>query len=342
MGLRIGVGLPTGREGQTYPVPYVSPADFSRIARQAEALGFASLWANDHLTTPREFQTTHDQPPRFYDSLVTFASLASVTERIRFVLSVIVLPLRETVLFAKQVATLDQLSGGRLVLGVGIGTHREEFEAIHPHLARANRGLMLEEGIQALRCVFDTSPATFEGRYIHFKDVELAPKPIQKPFPMFINARGPVGLERVARSGDGWIAAVSRGSIRSPAAVASARADLAVRARGVGRDPGTIPVFIQTWLALGRDEREAETRLRRSQHFRRMRTRDPKRSENVLVEEYRAGNLLGSPEQVVEQLRAFERAGVEHIGLVVLGDTVDELMSDLEHLAERVLPSFQS
>jgi probable F420-dependent oxidoreductase len=340
MSLRIGVGLPTGREGQTYRVPYVRPADFSRIARQAEALGFASLWGNDHLTTPREFQVTRDQTPRFYDPLVTFASLASVTERIRFVLSVIVLPLREPVLFAKQVATLDQLSGGRLVLGVGIGTHREEFEAIHPHLARANRSLMLEEGIQALRCLFETQRATFDGRYIRFKDVELAPKPVQQPFPIFINARGPVGLERVARSGDGWIAAVSRGSIRSPVAIASARADLAERARAVGRDPGTIPVFIQTWLALGRDQREAEARLRRSQHFRRLLARDPNRSENALLEEYRAGNLLGGPEQVIEQLRAFERAGVDHVGLVVLGDTVDEFISDLELLAESVLPSF--
>jgi alkanesulfonate monooxygenase SsuD/methylene tetrahydromethanopterin reductase-like flavin-dependent oxidoreductase (luciferase family) len=225
---------------------------------------------------------------------------------------------------------------------VGIGTHREEFEAIHPHLARANRGLMLEEGIQALRCLLGTPPATFEGRYIRFKDVELAPKPIQKPFPIFINARGPVGLERVARSGDGWIAAVSRGSVGSPDAVSSARADLAARARAVGRDPGTIPVFIQTWLVLGQDEGEAETRLRRSQHFRRLRARNPERPENVLLDEYRAGNLLGSPEQVIEQLRAFERAGVEHVGLVVLGDTIDELMSDLERLAERVLPSFQS
>lgn len=78
MSLRIGVGLPTGREGQTYPVPYVRPADFSRIARQAGARGFASLWANDHLTTPREFQATPDQSPRFYDPLVTFASLGRV------------------------------------------------------------------------------------------------------------------------------------------------------------------------------------------------------------------------------------------------------------------------
>src|SRR5262245_6827299 len=107
--MRFGVGIPSCREGTAYPVPYVRPEEFPTIARRAEALGYYSLWANDHFTTPRAIQATQDQPPNFYEPIVTYASLVNVTERLRFVLSVIVLPQREPVLLAKQVATFDVL-----------------------------------------------------------------------------------------------------------------------------------------------------------------------------------------------------------------------------------------
>src|ERR671930_1992169 len=109
-------------------------------------------------------QATLERPPSFYEPLVTFASLAAVTERLRFVLSVVVVPEREPVLLAKQIATLDDISDGRVTLGVGIGAYREEFEAVHPARAKANRGAMLDVGIAALRCLFDSQVATYEGK----------------------------------------------------------------------------------------------------------------------------------------------------------------------------------
>src|SRR6266581_3166428 len=129
MRLRFGVGLPTCREGVAYPVGYVRPSDFTRIAQRAEQLGFDSLWANDHLTTPYILQETLDTPPSFYEPLITFASVAGVTHTIQLVLSVVVLPEREPVLLAKQIATLDDLSDGRVTLGVGIGDVRRQ---VHP------------------------------------------------------------------------------------------------------------------------------------------------------------------------------------------------------------------
>jgi probable F420-dependent oxidoreductase len=336
--MRFGVGLPTCREGTAYPTPYVQPSDFARIAHRAEALGFHSLWANDHLTTPRVMQATLDRPPRFYEPLVTFASLAGVTERLRFVLSVVVLPEREPVLLAKQIATLDELSGGRVVLGVGLGAYREEFEAVHPGLAGANRGAMLDEGIQALRRLFDDAPpVSFEGRYLAFRDIELAPRPRQQPFPVYVNADSDVGFDRVARLGDGWIA-----SAPTPAGLVEARAALAQHVTAAGRDPAAISVNVQIWASLGRDRSEAEARLRRSQHLRRLLAARPSRDEQVMVDEFAARNLLGGPDEVRAHLHALEHAGADHVGLIFLGQTVDELLADLDLFGERVLPDFPS
>ena len=337
MRLRFGVGLPTCREGVAYPVGYVRPSDFVRIAQSAEELGFDSLWANDHLTTPHILQQTLEQPPGFFEPLITFGSVAAVTRTIRLVLSVIVLPEREPVLLAKQVATLDDLSGGRVILGVGIGAYREEFESVHPARAKANRGAMLDEGIAALRCLFASQSATYEGTYLQFREVELAPKPRQKPFPIYVNAHGAQGLERVARSGDGWIA-----SAPTPEALAAARADLAQRTKAAGRDPAAISVNVQIWVCIGAAENDAVAKLRRSQHFKRLVARDPSRPESTVLDEFRASNLLGSPDQLIQRLQAFQAAGAEHVGLIFLGESVDELLEDVGAFSKNVMPAFAS
>jgi alkanesulfonate monooxygenase SsuD/methylene tetrahydromethanopterin reductase-like flavin-dependent oxidoreductase (luciferase family) len=200
---------------------------------------------------------------------------------------------------------------------------------------KANRGAMLDEGIAALRCLFESDAATYQGKYLQFHAVELAPKPRQQPFPIYVNAHGAQGLDRVARAGDGWIA-----SAPTPEALAAARADLAHRITDAGRDPGAISVNVQIWVCAGQDEDEAEAKLRRSQHFNRLLARDPTRPETTVVDEFRASNLLGSPDQLIERLRAFESAGAQHVGLIFLGQTVDELLEDITVFSQRVMPAF--
>lgn len=333
--MRFGVGFPTCREGVAYQVPYVRPQEFPTIARRAEALGYYSLWSNDHFTTPRVIQATQAVSPNFYEPLITYASLVHATRRLRFVVSVLVLPQREVILLAKQLATLDVLSEGRVVLGVGIGAYREEFEAVHPELKGANRGRILEEGVQALRLLFTRRRARFDGQYVRFGEVELAPKPVQDPFPIYISAHGAVGLRRTGRIGDGLIVAGLR-----PAGLAEAKRELAAGAAEGGRDPASLSLHAQIWLSFGRDQAEAEAKLRRSQHFSRLVANHPERSEAAVLAEYRAGNLFGNPDEVIEQLRVFEGAGVTHMGIVFLGATTDELLADMTLFAERVMPAF--
>ena len=335
--VRFGVGFPTCREGTAYPVPYARPAELVPLARRAEELGFHSLWANDHLTTPNAIRATQDAPPSFYEPIVTFAAVASATSRIKLMLGVVVLPEREVILLAKQLATLDQLSGGRVMAGVGIGSYREEFEAVHPELKGANRGRILEEGIQALRSLFADRRASYRGKYIHFEDVELAPKPAQEPFPILINAHDEVALRRVGRLGDGWVVAgldIDR--------AAAARVVVEAAAREAGRDPASLELHFQTWLSFGSDRAEAEGKLKRSQHWRRLKARSPERTDGELLEGYRAGNLLGTPDDVIAQIRALAAAtGAAHLGVVFLGETTAELVADMERFAARVMPAFR-
>lgn len=336
MGLRLGIGFPTCREGTAYPVPYARAEELIPLARRAEELGFYSLWANDHLTTPHAIRATQDAAPNFYEPIVTCAALAAATTRIKLLLGVVVLPEREVILLAKQIATLDRLSNGRVMMGVGIGGYREEFEAVHPDLKGANRGKMMEEGIEAMRALFAERRTGYKGRYVHFEDVELAPKPVQSPFPFLINAHEDAALRRVGRMGDGWVVA---GLAFDRAAAARAVVDAA--AREAGRDPAAIELHFQIWLSFGTDHAAAEAKLKRSQHWRRMASRSPELSENALLERYRAGNLIGNPDEVIAQIRALvAAAGPAHLGVVFLNDTTAELVADMELFSARVMPAF--
>ena len=337
--MRVGVGFPGCREGTAYPVGFVRSGDLAAVARRAEELGYYSLWSNDHLTTPHGVRATQAEIPNFYEPVVTYATFANITERLRFMLGVITLPQRDVVLLAKQVATLDRLTGGRVMLGVGLGAYREEFEAVHPRLKGAHRGTMVEEGIQGLRRLFADERASFTGRYVQFAGVELAPKPSQRPFPIYVTAHASSGLERVGRLGDGLIVAA-----RSPEQTRHEWAEVRQAAAAHRRDPGALSLHVQTWLAFGDTTRQAEERVLGSQHFRRMSAGLPSggdrlRTDDELLAEYRAGNLLGTPAAVAAQVGAFRAAGASHLGIIFLVDSMDGLLADMEVFARKVVPA---
>jgi probable F420-dependent oxidoreductase len=333
--MRFGLAFPTAREGTSNPVSYIHPRDFVRLAQRAEALGFYSLWGNDHLSTPGVVQATGAESPNAYEPLITFAALANVTERLRFMLGIIIMPQREPVLLAKQAATLDVLSGGRLMLGVGVGGYRDEFVAIRPDLAKANRSVMLEEGIQALRVLFNEPRASFEGRYIAFRDVEIVPKPVQQPLPILVSGRGAAAIKRAARFGDGWVIGEP-----PPEGISAARDAFHAAAREAGRDPQDLPIHSQIWACFDASEAEAEARLKETQHFRRALAEHPERTAEQQVARFRTTHLFGTVEQVIEKIRGYESIGIHHLNVVFSSNNIDELLADMEYFAEQVMPSF--
>src|SRR5262249_13885962 len=144
----------------------------------------------------------------FYEPLVTFSYVAAHTQRIRLATGIIVLPMRTMPVLAKQVATLDQLSGGRMILGVGTGAYREEYEALCPDARDARRGEIVDEGMRALRLRFTERRASFRGKHVRFQDVECFPKPRQSPLPMYAGGNHPEVRRRAGEYGEGWMPAV--------------------------------------------------------------------------------------------------------------------------------------
>jgi probable F420-dependent oxidoreductase len=332
--MQIGLGIPTCREGLAYPSGFADLPATAPLAQRAAQLGFDSLWANDHLATQRVVMDSLPTPPNFYEPIVTFAYLAPQVPRLRFVLATIVAPLREPVLLAKQIATLDQASGGRVVLGLGIGAYREEFEAINRAAATINRGAMLDETVQALRLLFGQRRAAYAGKYVGFAEIEVFPKPRQHPLPIYLSGNSPDAIRRAALVADGWILAGA-----SPERARSSIALLRQTAEAAGRDPGEIQACVQAWVSVGETEREATSRLVDSQHFRRLRALDPHDDEAAAIHAFAEKNLFGSPDQALQRIDEYGQAGVDHLGLVFLADRMDELLGAVEQFGNRVLPN---
>jgi probable F420-dependent oxidoreductase len=329
--MRFGLGIPTCREGLAYPSGFADLQAIAALARAAEDDGFDALWGNDHLITQQVVMNTLPSPPSFYEPLITFAYLAGQTSRIRFVVGTVVAPMREPVLLAKQAATLDRASNGRFVLGLGIGAYREEFEAIAHPPPKANRGAMLEESLLALRALFDERRTTFSGKYCRFPEIEISPKPVQRPFPIYLGSNSPAGIERAGRLADGLIIAGV-----SPERTHEAVTSLRQAARDAGRDPAQLQTCVQVWVANGVSPADARTALEDSQHFRRLRALKAGEAVDDLVDTFARSNLYGTAEHINDQLTAYRDAGADLLTVIVLANPIDELTERAHLFAQSI------
>jgi probable F420-dependent oxidoreductase len=336
MSVRISAGLPTGMEGLTYPIPFSDPETIIRIAQAAEKFGYDSVWGNDHMTTQNYVRAEFPVPPRFWEPLMVYAFVLSNTKTLKVGTGILVLPMRrDIVVTAKQITTLDHFGKGRLEIGVGIGAYREEFKALQPD-CKLERGDIVDEGLQALRLLFAERVATFEGKYYHFKDVELYPKTYQKRIPIYVGGNNANNVRRAVAWGDGWLPAGMEVD-RLGALVIQMR-EMAQRA---GRDPNTIEVAPQFVVHLGKTREAARARYRESQMSKHMTSL----SKSTLREQTASSediNLIGSAEEVIEKAMAFRKAGVTHfLGLYFAANSVDELVDQMHMFAEEVMPKIK-
>lgn len=244
--MEIGVRIPhTGRRA--------SPAFVREWCVTADQAGFDSLWGVDHVVMPQRVESEYVLPrtpakieddavsdllaPN-YELVTTMAFVAAITERIKIGSAVAVLPIRNAVLLARQLATIDQYSGGRLVFGVGAGWLQEEADAMNEAWDR--RGARLDESIDLLRALW-TAPGDhveFHGEFWDLPPMDPDPRPVQQPIPILIGGHSDAAIDRAVRLGDGWIAAgMSSGRL------AGLTAKLREAATGHGRDPASVLVY---------------------------------------------------------------------------------------------------
>ncbi|MEV8051506.1 TIGR03619 family F420-dependent LLM class oxidoreductase [Streptomyces bacillaris] len=197
--------LPIQSQSALYAEPWeasAAPADLARIARAADRSGFAYIASCDHIAIPRRL--AEGMSTVWYDPVATLAYLAGITERVLLLSHVAVVGLRHPLITAKQYATLDHLSGGRLILGVGAGHVREEFEAVGADFD--GRGPVLDETIDALRVALGPEEyPEFAGERFSFGGLGQLPRPAQERLPVWVGGSSPAAVRRAAVRGDGWL-----------------------------------------------------------------------------------------------------------------------------------------
>lgn len=308
--MELGVFLPISGRAAT-------PEVLTEAAQAAERLGFAAVWSADRVVTPWRIETPYpysddsvfivppDRP--FLDSMACLSFLAGRTERVRLGISVLVLPYRHPLYWARLATTIDHLSRGRLIMGVGVGWMREEFDALD--VAYDRRGSIADEQLEAVRLLLTEEHCTFEGKHYRFRDISFYPKALQPQLPIWVGGEGKPARRRAGRFGDAWFpyfVDITAEELRA------AHEDVRSAARDAGRDPDAVALTCCSAIEVTRDEVP----------------QDPRR-------------LRGSPAQLVEALRAYEQAGVEHVALQFTVPRWPDRLAQMETFASDVLPALR-
>jgi probable F420-dependent oxidoreductase len=217
------------------------------LARACEERSLESLWVPEHPIVPAHYETRYPlsddgKLPRPYvelpDCFAVLTAAAAVTRKLKLGTGICLVPERDPLLTAHQVATLDWLSNGRLLFGIGAGWLREEMNLFTPHFPY--RFAFMRESIAAMRALWTQTPASFEGKWIKFPGAVCRPQPVQKPHPpVILGGMGPNVLKRVATWGDGWMPIGI-----PPDAVKEARTEIARLAGEKGRDASKITISV--------------------------------------------------------------------------------------------------
>ena len=301
--LTLGVAIP-----QTFPDGRVDPRGLRDFLQRAEALGFHSAWVVEHM-----FGTIPALAPV---ELLTYA--AAVTERLRLGAAVLLTALRTPVHTAKSLATLDQLSGGRLIVGVGLGGNPKIYPAFG--LTASRRAARFAEGLRLMKRLWTEPAVTADGEFYRLENASLQPRPLQTPHPpLWFGGHHPLALRRAVELGDGFIGAGSASTATFAEQMKVLRELLAER----GRDSSAFPIGKRVYLAIDRDRARAGKRL--AEWFGAFYGR-PALAEEVSV--------WGDVDTCVEGLRAVAAAGA---GFLMLNPVFDEA-EQLERIAADLAP----
>ena len=238
------------------------PDALADIAKLGDRLGFYCMVMPDHILQPNQVNSTYPYSltgdilaagqsgdGEWPEQITTLAYLAGVTERIRLVTSVMIIPYRNPILTAKMLSTLDMLSKGRLILGAGVGWMKEEFELLNTE-PFAERGAVTNEYLRAFIELWTNDNPKFEGKYVNFSDITFLPKPVQKPYPpIWIGGQSKPAIRRAAQIGDCWhpVGAIPAAPLE-PEELAENLVLLHQYAEKAGRDPATIQVSVKAPL----------------------------------------------------------------------------------------------
>jgi len=246
--------------------PFVEPDEAVALAQAAEAAGFESMWTVDHVVVPAGYQSKYPYDPSgklpsgeatvFPDPLIWLAYVAARTSTLRLGTGILIVPQRNPLVLAKELATLDYLSGGRMILGAGIGWLEEEFEALG--VPFAGRGQRTEDAIGAMRALWSQEHPNYESSTTTFCNCFLRPQPPSGTIPVHVGGHSKAAAQRAGRIGDGFFPfGVTRDDMVSLVNIMRQSAEEA------GRDPATVEVTAQSNVTSGEKALAEVTALQR-------------------------------------------------------------------------------
>ena len=300
--IALGIQLPVQARSRLFADGWEHGAgveELVAVTRAAEDAGLLYVGVCDHVAVPTDRADT--MGVTWYDPWTTLAYLAAVTSRVRLLTHVAVVALRHPLQTAKTVATLDHLSAGRVILGVGAGHVVEEFAALD--VPFDGRGARLDEAIDAIRAALDHEVAAHAGPTWRFADVAIAPRPVQATVPIWVGGSSPAALRRVAERGDGWLPQGTR--------LSQLPEQLAILAAASGRDPAdhdlgaTAPP-----MYLGEPSWDVGPHTR-----------------------------VGSADELAERIERYAAAGCSHVQIRLRSRDASELVDQLARVGEELVPA---
>jgi len=321
--------------------PLAAADSILKSAEVAEKLGFNSVWVHDHITWGTEQHRDHlssgsaealksAQLPNFYECLTTLATIAGRTNSVKLGVAVVILPLRNPVVFAKQTSVLDVLSGGRLLVGVAPGAPKiteKEFETVGVDYHK--RGKITDDYIRAVKKLWTEPLPTYDGEFVSFNNVQMFPKPLQKPHPPILIGGGERGLsdialKRVVGLGNGWIPAyLTEDELEQGAK------QLHEGTKKSGRGDEKFIIGLEMFTGLGPSDDAARD------------TYAATLTKNfVSVEEGMKRSLVGTSKTIAKRMEAYANAGLDYVELKFMYATVSEFHKAMDTFAKDVIPSF--
>jgi probable F420-dependent oxidoreductase len=284
------------------------------IAVNAEELGFDSVWVSDHVVMPLKHRGAFSDV--FYDPFTLLAYIAAETSDITLGTSVIILPYRNPVVVAKTIATLDVLSGGRVIFGVGPGWMREEFETLGVPIK--SRGRMTDEYIHAIRELWCSEEPSFKGEFCSFFDIKFEPKPLQNPHPpIWIAGSSDYAVKRAATLGDGW-----QPTWVSPEDVEAGISKLQNIAASEGRDLEGYTYSVRNRVKIFDNPDQKEAYL----------------ADQPTDTPYA---LIGTVEDIAGYVSRYRELGVSHLVFDPAADSIEEIYNLMETLSGEIIRNFR-
>lgn len=335
--------------------PLASRAALVRVAREAERLGYDSLWVHDYLIWTRTLDRVHlscgsreaveaageSEPPMFFESITNLAFLAAATSRIRLGTAILVLPYRNAVVTAKQLACIDVLSEGRLELGIGQGsgksTLNEDFEVLG--IPRSEKIQRTRETFEAMRRIWTEEEPSFDGDFVKFPSAAIFPKPMQKPHPrIWIGGSTDRSLDMVADYANGWITSAI-GPDRMRAAIEQLNAKLLAR----GRDPSEMTVSTEIEVLVAETVEEAKRQSAKTlttlyEHYSGVPAHiELKETEPDFLRQAWATSLVGTVDSIRDEVERYVAAGCATFELKFIYHTIDHMVDQMRQFAAGVV-----